>query len=381
MTFKDINVSEKLIVGLKKQNITEPTPIQVQAYKHIMNKRDLIACSSTGSGKTLAYLLPIISQLNPESKYIQALVLVPTQELAIQVSEQFDLLCSNSDINYKSIFLIGDGNINRQIDALKSKPAVVIGTPARVYQLIKMKKLRVHDVKHLVIDEADRLIDKTYYENVLSIRKSLMKYTQVLMFSASIDKKTRKAANEISYNPVSLDISKDTNNKDIIPKTIKHYYIIADRRERIETLRKIAKAVKSEKAMIFINTKYDLEESLQKLQYHKYSVSALSGNLDKFAKRKAIDDFKSGKVNYLLTTDIGARGLQIDDVDTIINVNLPEDSKDYLHRAGRCGRNGNSGVCISIITENELNKIKQYQKQFNINIVARKLYNGKLVAK
>lgn len=381
MTFKDINVSEKLIVGLKKQKITEPTPIQVQAYKHIMNKRDLIACSSTGSGKTLAYLLPIISQLNPESKYIQALVLVPTQELAIQVSEQFDLLCSNSDINYKSIFLIGDGNINRQIDALKSKPAVVIGTPARVYQLIKMKKLRVHDVKHLVIDEADRLIDKTYYENVLSIRKSLMKYTQVLMFSASIDKKTRKAANEISYNPVSLDISKDTNNKDIIPKTIKHYYIIADRRERIETLRKIAKAVKSEKAMIFINTKYDLEESLQKLQYHKYSVSALSGNLDKFAKRKAIDDFKSGKVNYLLTTDIGARGLQIDNVDTIINVNLPEDSKDYLHRAGRCGRNGNSGVCISIITENELNKIKQYQKQFNINIVARKLYNGKLVAK
>ncbi len=381
MTFKDINVSEKLIVGLKKQKITEPTPIQVQAYKHIMNKRDLIACSSTGSGKTLAYLLPIISQLNPESKYIQALVLVPTQELAIQVSEQFDLLCSNSDINYKSIFLIGDGNINRQIDALKSKPAVVIGTPARVYQLIKMKKLRVHDVKHLVIDEADRLIDKTYYENVLSIRKSLMKYTQVLMFSASIDKKTRKAANEISYNPVSLDISKDTNNKDIIPKTIKHYYIIADRRERIETLRKIAKAVKSEKAMIFINTKYDLEESLQKLQYHKYSVSALSGNLDKFAKRKAIDDFKSGKVNYLLTTDIGARGLQIDDVDTIINVNLPEDPKDYLHRAGRCGRNGNSGVCISIITENELNKIKQYQKQFNINIVARKLYNGKLVAK
>ncbi len=381
MTFKDINVSEKLIIGLKKQKITEPTPIQVQAYKHVMNKRDLIACSSTGSGKTLAYLLPIISQLNPESKYIQALVLVPTQELAIQVSEQFDLLCSNSDINYKSIFLIGDGNINRQIDALKSKPAVVIGTPARVYQLIKMKKLRVHDVKHLVIDEADRLIDKTYYENVLSIRKSLMKYTQVLMFSASIDKKTRKAANEISYNPVSLDISKDTNNKDIIPKTIKHYYIIADRRERIETLRKIAKAVKSEKAMIFINTKYDLEESLQKLQYHKYSVSALSGNLDKFAKRKAIDDFKSGKVNYLLTTDIGARGLQIDDVDTIINVNLPEDSKDYLHRAGRCGRNGNSGVCISIITENELNKIKQYQKQFNINIVARKLYNGKLVAK
>lgn len=381
MTFKDINLPDNLIEGLKKQNITEPTPIQVQSYKHIMNKRDLIACSSTGSGKTLAYLLPIISQLNLDSKYIQSLVLVPTQELAIQVSKQVDLLCANSNINCKSLFLIGDGNINRQVESLKSKPAIVIGTPARVFQLIKMKKLRVHDVKYLVIDEADRLVDKTYYENVFSIRKSLMKYTQILMFSASIDKKTRKVANEIAYNPVSLDIAKDTNNNDIIPKTIKHYYIIADRRERIETLRKIAKAVKSEKAMIFINTKYDLEESLQKLQYHKYNVSALSSNLDKFAKRKAIDDFKSGKLNYLLTTDIGARGLQIDNIDTVINVNLPEDAKEYLHRAGRCGRNGNAGVCISIITENELNKIKQYQKQFNINIVARKLYNGKLVAK
>lgn len=381
MTFKDINLSDKLINGLEKQNITQPTPIQIHSYKHIMNKKDLIACSSTGSGKTLAYLLPVISQLIPDSKYIQALILVPTQELAIQVCKQIDILCKNSELPYSSLFLIGDGNINRQIDSLKTKPSIVVGTPARILQLIKMKKLRVHDVKFLIIDEADRLIDKTYYESVITIRKSLMKYTQILMFSASIDKKTRKTANQLAYNPVFLDISKDTNEKDIIPKTIKHYYIISDRRERIETLRKIIKAGKPEKAMIFINSRYDLEESLQKLQYHNYNVGSLSGNSDKFSKRNAINDFKDGRISYLLATDVAARGLQIDNVDMVINVNLPEDSKEYLHRAGRCGRNEHTGICISIITENELNKIKQYQKQFNINVVARKLYNGKLVAK
>ncbi len=381
MTFKDIQLPENLEQALACQKINEPTPVQVQSYKHIMNDKDLIACSSTGSGKTLAYLLPIIARLHLDSKYVQALILVPTQELASQVHNQIEQLFKNGHIALSSTFLIGDANINRQVEALKNKPAIVVGTPARVLQLIKMKKLRVHDVKTLVIDEADKLIDKTYSESVHTIRKSLMKRTQVLMYSASIDKKTRTVANTLQYNPVYVDIASQSKQEDVIPKTIKHYYIVADRRERIETLRKIAKAMKPEKAMVFINTKYDLEESLQKLEYHHYSVAAIAGNRDKLAKKKAIDDIKSGKIQFLLATDIAARGLQIDDVSAVINVNLPEEPKEYLHRAGRCGRNGKQGICISIITENELSKIKKYQKDFHINIVARKLYNGKLVAK
>lgn len=382
MNYTEIKgLSIDIINALNTQSVTQMTPIQQEVYRFISDNRDVVACSSTGSGKTLAYLVPVINKLDLESKHIQALILVPTQELAIQVHEQIMKLFENAHIGLFSQFLIGDGNINRQVETLKNKPAIVVGTPSRVNQLIKLKKLRVHDVKTLVIDEADKLMDKTYYEAVMAIRKSLMKFTQVLLFSASIDKKTRICAESLTFKAVTIDISKTNSNESIIPKTIKHIFIVADRRERIETMRKIAKASKSNKTMVFINTKYDLEESLQKLEYHHYNVAALSGNQDKFEKKKALDGFKAGSIQYLLATDVAARGLQIDDVETVINVNLPEDSKEYLHRAGRCGRNGKSGLCISIITENELNKIKKYQKDFHINIVQKRLYQGKIVAK
>lgn len=374
-------LSENIVHALEMQKITELTSIQQEVYKFISDNRDVVACSSTGSGKTLAYLIPIINKLNQESKYIQSVILVPTQELAVQVHEQIMTIFKNANIALSSQFLIGDGNINRQAETLKNKPAIVVGTPSRVSQLIKMKKLRVHDVKTLVIDEADKLMDKTYYEAVMSIRKSLMKFTQVLLFSASIDKKTRVAADNLTFKAVLIDTNKSNNKESVIPKTIKHIFILTDRRERIETMRKIAKAAQSNKTIVFINTKYDLEESLQKLEYHHYNVAALSGNQDKFEKKKALDGFKAGTIQYLLATDVAARGLQIDDVETVINVNLPEEPKEYLHRAGRCGRNGKNGLCISIITENELDKIKKYQKQFNINILQKRLYQGKIVAK
>ena len=206
-----------------------------------------------------------------------------------------------------------------------------------------------------------------------------MKFTQVLLFSASVDRKTR--TNTLCFKPIFIDINSNSCNTSQIPSTIKHISVISDRRERIETLRKIIKAVKPEKAIIFVNSKYDLEESLQKLEYHHYNVASIAGNKDNSAKKAAIENFRSGKIQLLIATDIAARGLQIDNIDTVINVNLPEDNKEYIHRCGRCGRNGNTGTCISIITDNELNKIKSYQKAFHINIVTKKLYQGKLVAK
>ena len=381
MKFSDIEtISKGVSEYLSDNKIVDMTEIQRQTYKHIMDNRDIIACSSTGTGKTLAYLIPIINRLKSDNHNIQGIVLVPTAELAIQVNNILKDIFAHMDNTFSSAALIGDVNISRQIDSIKSnKPAVIIGTPNRIHQLISNKKIKVHEVKTLVLDEADKLFDKTFIQDVEAIRKSLMKFTQVLLFSASVDKKTR--ANTLCFKPIFIDINSNSGNTSQIPSTIKHISVISDRRERIETLRKIIKAVKPEKAIIFVNSKYDLEESLQKLEYHHYNAASIAGNKDNSAKKAAIDNFRSGKIQLLIATDIAARGLQIDNVDTVINVNLPEDNKEYIHRCGRCGRNGNTGTCISIITENELNKIKSYQKAFHINIVNKRLSQGKLVAK
>lgn len=381
MKFSDIEtISQGVSDYLADNKIVDMTEIQRQTYKHIMDNRDIIACSSTGTGKTLAYLIPIINRLKSDTHNIQAVVLVPTAELAIQVNNTLKDIFAHMDNTFSSVALIGDVNISRQIDSIKSnKPAIIIGTPNRIHQLISNKKIKVHEVKTLVLDEADKLFDKTFIQDVEAIRKSLMKFTQVLLFSASVDKKTR--TNTLCFKPIFIDINSNSGNTSQIPSTIKHISVISDRRERIETLRKIIKAVKPEKAIIFVNSKYDLEESLQKLEYHHYNVASIAGNKDNLAKKAAIENFRSGKIQLLIATDIAARGLQIDNIDTVINVNLPEDNKEYIHRCGRCGRNGNAGTCISIITDNELNKIKSYQKAFHINIVTKKLYQGKLVAK
>lgn len=381
MKFSDIEtISQGVSDYLSDNKIVDMTEIQRQTYKHIMDNRDIIACSSTGTGKTLAYLIPIINRLKSNTHNIQAVVLVPTAELAIQVNNTLKDIFAHMDNTFSSVALIGDVNISRQIDSIKSnKPAIIIGTPNRIHQLISNKKIKVHEVKTLVLDEADKLFDKTFIQDVEAIRKSLMKFTQVLLFSASVDKKTRTYT--LCFKPIFIDINSNTGNTSQIPSTIKHISVISDRRERIETLRKIIKAVKPEKAIIFVNSKYDLEESLQKLEYHHYNVASIAGNKDNSAKKAAIENFRSGKIQLLIATDIAARGLQIDNIDTVINVNLPEDNKEYIHRCGRCGRNGNAGTCISIITDNELNKIKSYQKAFHINIVTKKLYQGKLVAK
>ena len=381
MKFSDIETISKGVSDYLSDNkIVDMTEIQRQTYKHIMDNRDIIACSSTGTGKTLAYLIPIINRLKSDNHNIQAVVLVPTAELAIQVNNTLKDIFAHMDNAFSSVALIGDVNISRQIDSIKSnKPAIIIGTPNRIHQLISNRKIKVHEVKTLVLDEADKLFDKTFIQDVEAIRKSLMKFTQVLLFSASVDKKTR--TNTLCFKPIFIDINSNSGNTSQIPSTIKHISVISDRRERIETLRKIIKAVKPEKAIIFVNSKYDLEESLQKLEYHHYNVASIAGNKDNSAKKAAIDNFRSGKIQLLIATDIAARGLQIDNIDTVINVNLPEDNKEYIHRCGRCGRNGNTGTCISIITDNELNKIKSYQKAFHINVVNKRLYQGKLVAK
>ncbi len=375
MKYSDFVQDKEIINGLSKQGIVEPTRIQEDSYPYIMQQKSVIARSETGSGKTLAYLVPLMEQIDVQQKSPDILILVPTYELSMQVLRQIELLARNSEKDIRAVSLIGSGNINRQIEQLKSKPHIIVGTSQRVLELIKKKKVSAHTIKTLVIDEADKMMDKNNLQPMLDVRKCLYKNIQILMFSASMNKKAVEKAREIAPDAQIIQYQ----DKETIPDTIKHLYVIANKKEKTETLRSVCNALNPEKCMIFLSTQYDTKEVYDKLKYHHYKIENLTGDGDKNQRKNALEHFKNGKANYLIATDVAARGLHIDHVDTVINVSIPTDAKDYLHRCGRCGRNNEQGICISIITENELDKIKMLRKTYGINMVCKKLYKGKLV--
>lgn len=375
MNFKELNLDERLIKALNKEKITEPTKVQGEVIDKIISNKDLIVQSETGSGKTLAYLLPLFEKYKEIQPTNQIIILVPTHELAVQVHRQVERLAENSGIGIKSAMIIGNVNIERQIQKLKEKPQIIIGTAGRIHELIKKRKIAAHMVKTIVIDEADKLLDHNNVEGVKAVIKCTMKDRQLLCFSATMDKKAIEIATELMKEPEYIK----TNDETSIPKNIDHLYVVVERRDKIETLRKLARILKAKKAMIFINRMNDIEEANQKLLYHNLKCGCIHGANIKNDRKKVIEDFRTNKINYLIATDIAARGLHFDNVDVVFHVSIPEDPMDYLHRAGRTGRNGNKGRSVLIVTKEELELITQYQKKFGINMLCKKMYQGKLV--
>lgn len=375
MKFSEMIQDKQLAEGLFKQGIAEPSRVQEDCYMHIRGQKNVIARSETGSGKTLAYLVPLMERISAEEKTLSTIILVPTYELSMQVFRQIQLLAANSGKPVRTVSLIGSANINRQIEQLKIKPHIIVGTSQRILELIQKKKISAHTVQTLVIDEADKMMDKNNLQPMMDVRKCLYKNIQILMFSASMNKKAVEQAQKIAPDAVVIKY----RDKENIPENIKHMYVITGKNEKTETLRSLCNALKPEKCMIFLSTQYETKEVFDKLNFHHYKIENLTGNNDKNQRKNALERFRNGKANYLIATDVAARGLHIDHVDTVINVSLPTDHKDYLHRCGRCGRNNQKGICISIITENELDKIKKLQKNYGINMVCKKLYKGNLV--
>ena len=375
MEFSDMNFEKRLIVALKSQNIMKPTKVQEAVSEKILKHKDLIVQSETGSGKTLAYLLPVFEKYKETVKTNQVIILVPTHELAMQIYRQAELLAKYSMISIKSAVIIGDVNIERQIKKLKEKPQIIIGTPGRILELIRKRKISAHTVKTIVIDEGDKLLDKNNVEHVKGVIKSTMRDRQLLFFSASMPKSAVAIAKEMCKDGEVIRMTP----QDTIPSNIEHIYLVVERRDKIETLRKLARILKARKAIIFINKVSDNEEAAQKLIYHGFKAECIHGSNRKEDRKRAIGSFKNDEINYLISTDIAARGLHFDGIDTVFHISIPENPMDYLHRAGRTGRNGEKGRNVLIVTKEELPRIRLYQKTFGINIVKKKMYQGKIV--
>lgn len=377
-TFNDLNLDSNIIEGLKKQGITTPTSIQASAIIPAMENKDVIGEAFTGSGKTLAYLLPIFHKIDTSKRETQAIVLAPTHELALQIEAQIKLLAQNSNTAITSLSVIGDVNINNQIKKLKEiKPHIIVGSTGRILDLIRKKKITAHTVKTIVIDEGDNLLDPKRSQITKDIIKTTMRDRQLMVFSASIKPETLLTAQRLMKDPV---IIKSEEKAEMNPN-IEHMLFVCERRDKFETLRKIISAVNPKKAIIFVNSNDDIEMTTAKLNFHSKDCFAMSGHISKEDRKLAIDSFRNGRIKILVSSDITARGLDVEGITHVFHLDLPLKLNEYLHRAGRTARGNNSGVSIAIATLKQLNIIKKYEKEFNIKFEEKEVFGGKILDK
>lgn len=363
-TFTNLKLNEDLINGLSKQNITVPMTIQSLVIGTALENKDLIAQSHTGSGKTLAFLLPLFEKIDLNAKQTQAMILAPTHELVVQINEQIKLLATNSGRAITSTTIMGGMNIDKQIQKLKTKPHIVVGSSGRILDLIKKKKLTAHTIKTIVIDEADNLLDKNQSADIKAIIKTTLKDTQIMLFSATINENTMNEAKSFMKEPVFINAHEAT----ALNPNIVHTSVVAEQRKKFEALRKLLNTTSPTKALIFVNNTHEVEVVLNKLVYHKKNAGGLYGAQTKQERQNTLESFRRGKIDVLVSSDVSARGLDIPEVSHVFNLDLPPSANDYLHRAGRTARGNSSGQAISIITPREQKIVKEYEKSLGITI-------------
>lgn len=367
-------LTQQLQKGLQNMGISAPTEIQRQAIPAILQGLDVIARSETGSGKTFAYLLPLFQKIDINLKKTQVMILTPTHELAAQVQKQIELLSQKSEMNITSTLIIGTASMTRQLEKLKQKPHIVVGSAGRILDLIQKRKITAHTVKTIVLDEGDRLLDDLNINTVKAVIKTTLKERQLIVLSATITEHTKKQCQEI-MKPNAIEISLHDS---MPPKEIEHHYIVAERREKFILLRKVLAGEKPEKAMVFLNNIENIAVTVDKLCYHGLKADGIYAKAYKTERQTALEKFRQGKVNILVSSDVGARGLDIECVTHVINLDIPEEPMDYLHRAGRTGRNGKKGKVISIVTPFETKLIRKYQKIWNIPFHQKEMSFGML---
>jgi superfamily II DNA/RNA helicase len=375
ISFDQLNLKETLVAALKKEGIVEPTAIQKKVIPFALENRDVLGQSETGSGKTLAYLLPILQKTDPQKREVQAIILSPTHELAVQIQRQIEILIRNSGLEIKAALIIGNVNITRQTEKLKDKPHILIGSGGRILELIRKRKINAQTIRTIVLDEADRLLDDNNAATVKAVIKTTMRDRQLMLFSATLTEGIVKKLAQTLKNPEFIRITQ----KAMIVSNIEHRYILAEQRDKFEILRKIIRLLNPAKALIFINKSEEIKLIVEKLKYHGLEAEGLHGSSKKDERRTAMEDFRSGKVSLLVASDLAARGLDIKDVSHIINLDFPEDPQLYLHRVGRTGRAGSSGIAISIVNQKELPLIEKVEKTFNIAVTQQDMFRGKII--
>lgn len=343
--FGSLGVSAVLLKGLKRLKISAPTEVQKEVIPVILEEKNLIVQSPTGTGKTLAYLLPLLEKSNLETKNVEILILVPSRELVFQVAEVVEILAPGLSV----ATLSGGANLKRQLDILKGKPNIAVGTPGRVLELFEKKKLNGQVVRTVVVDEVDKMLSAGFMGDVLAILKKTLRTRQVLFFSATIPREILHQAPQLMEQPNFILIK----NAGKVPEQIKHLYFMCERTKKFTTLEKLLKITQPKRALLFVTRPEGVRSLVEYLKKRGYPTAGLHSDLTQNERKNTIKTFREGRNSVLVTTDLLARGMDFAEVDYVYNFDLPVDAKHYLHRAGRTGRAGKSGLAITLVAENQ----------------------------
>ncbi|WP_313893690.1 DEAD/DEAH box helicase [Psychrobacillus sp.] len=371
MTFLQ-NLNETLQEKWAKANFTYEMPIQTQLIPHMLDGSDIVAESPTGTGKTLAFVLPILQKVNPSLKQTQALIIVPSQELGMQIVEVFREWTEGTDISVTQ--LIGGANMQRQIEKLKKKPQIVVGTPGRLQELMKSKKLKMHEIKIVVLDEGDQLLSREHRTTVKGLIDATME-RQLVVASATITEEIELVAERLMKNPVRIQVTAEE-----IPAKgeVIHSFVKTEIRDKTELLRRLSH-LEGMRGLAFVNSLDQLLMKESKLTYRDAPIVSLHSEMKKDERKKALDDFKNGKVRILIATDVAARGLDISGLTHVIHVDVPHSIEQYLHRSGRTGRAGKDGEVLTLLSYHDEKTYKKWTKELPSKPLQKVWHQGKLI--
>lgn len=368
-----MGLSSEIQLAIQELGFEQPTPIQEKVVPYLLkDKQDLVALAQTGTGKTAAFGLPILQQLDTSKKTTQTLILSPTRELAVQIAK--DLENYSKHIAKTNIAIVyGGADIKKQIKQLERGAQIVVGTPGRTLGLIKRKKLKVNEIKWLVLDEADEMLSMGFKDDLDAILENSPGNKQTLLFSATMPKEIVSIANKYMNNPLEISVGK----KNTGAENVEHHYYLIHARDRYIALKRIADLNPNIYGIIFCRTRAETKDVADKLMQDGYNADALHGDLSQAQRDHVMARFRSKHLQMLVATDVAARGLDVNDLTHVINYNLPDDPEIYIHRSGRTGRAGKRGISITLIHLKEKGKLRQVEKSVNKKFIQKPVPSGK----
>lgn len=363
MTFEELELNEKTKRALRDAGYTNPTPIQEQAIPVVLEGKDFIGQSKTGTGKTASYSLPMIEKVDASSKKVQAIVLCPTRELAVQVADEVRKFLKYQE-GIKTVAIYGGQSIETQIKMLKKGVQIVIGTPGRVMDHMRRKTLKLDQVKMCVLDEADEMLNMGFEEDIETILKDVPKERQTVLFSATMNKKIMGITKKYLKNPKKVKIQAE----ELTVNEIEQISISIKEAMKSETLMRLIEVYNPQKAIVFCNTKKRVDDLIEVLKQNHFKAEALHGDIKQTQRERIMKRMRNGEFQILVATDVVARGIDIQDVEFVLNYDVPQEEEYYVHRIGRTGRNGNSGKAFTFVVGKEKSKLQSIKKYSNAKI-------------